>query len=171
MATNRELASLVSRGQSSTSGYASRAYFAALSLAILDVALYRVDIAPNAPLLLEGTRVRAVQVGTSRAPIIDSTSCPAHLLMLLGALAGVARGAQALATRDDARAMAEAERDAESTSSGLLDRLRSRMMGVEGLKDASTLSEDEQMVSSVALGIQKLGMGECSRLPPTYNRC
>jgi hypothetical protein len=165
MATNRPLAALVAEGQRSKEGYGARSFFAALSLAILDVALERIDLSSAAGVPSAspgaGVRVRAVQVGEhDERPTIDAASCPPHLLPLLGALGGVARAVQALARQDDELAMRDAEQGlATADGSAAIGRVRARLLGaLEGVQAQHAEVADEQ-VAGAALAINKLAIG------------
>ncbi|PWN45592.1 hypothetical protein IE81DRAFT_308706 [Ceraceosorus guamensis] len=141
MATNPALAQLVARGHQGArgEGYASRAYFAALTLSILDVALYRVDVerGETSSDIAGPPRqvvVRGVQTDSNKASSISLDECPKHLIPMMLGLGGIASAAQTLAIADDQRAMRDAEQGKRTKESeGRIAGVRTKLLGTEEL--------------------------------------
>ncbi|ORY61918.1 hypothetical protein BCR35DRAFT_309002 [Leucosporidium creatinivorum] len=132
--------------------WASRAYFASTCLAILEVALTRVD----------SDGVRVVNMGGSSPRVIGPRETPPYLRKFLGKLVEVSQAARAMAEEDDERAMREAA-EGDITSEPRLDRLRERLeKGAGGETSEGSRTSTEQTVASLANAINELAIGMAS---------
>ncbi|PWN92949.1 hypothetical protein FA10DRAFT_263677 [Acaromyces ingoldii] len=154
IATNPSLRDVMRRGPT----WASRAYYASLCLAILDVALTRV--ATHAA----EVEVRTVQLNDHAVEPIRRSSCPANLVSLLVQLGHVAERCQSLREADDERAIKDAERGQETPEGArLVDELTQRLLGDVGERRRSEDIERreadlQRQVGETAIMINRLAM-------------
>lgn len=132
--------------------WASRAYFASTSLAILEVALTRVS----------SSGVRAVHLGRSTPRVIGAAETPEYLRPFFGQLVEVAQAAQAMAEEDDEKAMKSAA-EGKVVSDPKMERLRERLEKGAGEGDlvGRTTSVDGS-VAALANAINQLAIGAFS---------
>ncbi|GAA5945838.1 hypothetical protein JCM3775_001901 [Rhodotorula graminis] len=142
--------SMLARG----ADYAPQAFFASTALAILDVALTRVD----------EHGVRPVHMGHGSPTRIGLRDTPPYLRPLLGGLVELSQASRALQDEDDARAVREATEGVEQLTPPRLDQLRERL--VQGV--GATEEEDVQ-VQAIANGVNQLALG-MSSLPAFRER-
>ncbi|KDE06668.1 hypothetical protein MVLG_03015 [Microbotryum lychnidis-dioicae p1A1 Lamole] len=165
LVSSTSLRSLASRGPE----WQSRLFFASSCLAILEVALTRVDD--------EG--VRTVNLGSGRRSVIEASDTPPHLRPLFTKLLQVSRVARSTMQQDDVRAIQEATDDVPPSTSRI-DRLRYRLEnGVEhetetreGARGQGADDEDGAEGSTVvklANGINELALA-MARLPEFSER-
>lgn len=162
--TNPSLLALTARGP----GWASRVFFAATSLAILEVALSRVSP--------EGVRV--VHLGHSSPRLISPRECPAYLRPFLSKLGKVSQVARQVADEDDERAMEEAVAGRDGGESRL-DWLRARLVaggelerGGEGggaMGEGGGREEGDERARGLANSVNELALGMVS-LPAFMER-
>ncbi|KAK4702134.1 hypothetical protein P7C70_g4093, partial [Phenoliferia sp. Uapishka_3] len=147
--------SLLSRGPQ----WASRAFFTSTSLAILEVALTRVN----------HMGVRVVHMGRSSPRTIGPQDTPPYLRSFLSKLMEVADAAKAMSEEDDERAMREAA-EGDVTTEPRLGRLRERLErgAGEGDEDGRRASV-EGSVATLANAIGELAIGMAS-LPSFQER-
>ncbi|GAA6058236.1 hypothetical protein JCM3770_007428 [Rhodotorula araucariae] len=134
--------------------WAPKAFFASTALAILDVALTRID----------QHGVRPVHLGRGSPKIIGLHETPPYLRPFLGNLVEVSQAVRALAEEDDARAVREATEGVEQLTPPRLDRLKERLalgVGAEETLESSRSSTDSQ-VAALANVINQLALGMTS---------
>ncbi|BGP37932.1 hypothetical protein JCM10449v2_001859 [Rhodotorula kratochvilovae] len=134
--------------------WAPKAFFASTALAILDVALTRID----------QHGVRPVHLGRGSPKVIGLHETPPYLRRFLGSLIEVSQAVRALAEEDDARAVREATEGVEHLTPPRLDRLKERLalgVGAEETLESSRSSTDGQ-VAALANAINQLALGMTS---------
>lgn len=146
---------LLGRGPS----WASRVYFASTCLAILEVALNRVD----------ENGVRVVQMGASPRTI-GGNETPPYLRTLLNTLMEISQACRQMRDEDDERAIIEAT-EGEVTTVPRLDRLRERLEKGVGVGDIGEEAErsTDQSVAMLANAINECALGMAS-LPAFADR-
>ncbi|TNY19795.1 hypothetical protein DMC30DRAFT_417543 [Rhodotorula diobovata] len=127
--------------------WAPQAFFASTALAILDVALRRVD----------DNGVRPVHFGHGSPRYIGLGDTPPYLRPLLGGLVELSQASRALQEEDDARAVREATEGVEQLTPPRLDQLKDRLAQGVG----ATFGDDEQ-VAALANAINQLALGMTS---------
>lgn len=152
--TNPSLPRLTALGPA----YASRAFFAATALAILEVALTRVSA--------EG--VHAVHLGRTSPRVIGARECPAYLRPFLAKLGRVAQVAREVAEEDDRRAMEDAV-EGRAGGEGRVEWLRGRLAagaeaggggdGEESLGHGGGREEGDERVRGLANDVNELALG------------
>ncbi|KAG0146162.1 hypothetical protein CROQUDRAFT_671351 [Cronartium quercuum f. sp. fusiforme G11] len=134
--------------KSSTDGQLSRAYFAALSLAILDVSLSRTN--------LETQSVNVVQLSANQPTQINSDNCPIALKPLMKEFIYISTLSQTLASEDDTIAMRAALSDEHAffnmSSKTKIERLRFE------LENGPSLDEQEIEIVNGSNVINKLAL-------------
>ncbi|GAA5848542.1 hypothetical protein JCM8547_004545 [Rhodosporidiobolus lusitaniae] len=134
--------------------YAAKAFFSSTCLAILDVALSRMD----------AQGVHAVNLGRGSPKVIGASETPPYLRPFLRTLVEVSQACQALAQEDDERAVREATEGVEQLTPPKLDRLKLRLaqgVGAEDTVESSRASTDGQ-VAQLANAINGLALGMTS---------
>lgn len=147
MVETPSILAMLARGREWT----SKAFFASTCLAILSVALTRVD----------ADGVRTVRLGRGSPTVIGLHQTPAYLQPFLGRLVEVSQAVRALAEADDARALQEASEGIEKLTPPKLDRLKERLtlgVGAEETLDSSSQSTDAE-VFGLANAINTLALG------------
>ncbi|GAA6037128.1 hypothetical protein JCM8097_008750 [Rhodosporidiobolus ruineniae] len=134
--------------------WASKAFFASTCLAILEVALTRMD----------RNGVRVVNLGSDSPKYIGGAQTPPYLRPFLSKLVEVSQAVQSLAAADDARAVQEATEGVEHLTPPKLDRLKERLargVGAEETLRSSRESRDGE-VEMLANAINGLALGMTS---------
>ena len=170
--------SLLARG----ADYAPQAFFASTALAILDVALTRVDEHGVRPVHFGHGSPTRIGLGDTPRASLPSLSHPppslcskqkltarpfppaAYLRPLLGGLVELSQASRALQDEDDARAVREATEGAEQLTPPRLDQLRERLAQGVG----ATEEQDEQ-VQVLANGVSQLALGASLSSPPSLS--
>ncbi|GEM09641.1 hypothetical protein Rt10032_c08g3658 [Rhodotorula toruloides] len=141
--------------------WSAKAFFAATCLAIVEVALTRID----------RHGVRAVDLGRTSPKVIGLNETPTHLRPFLSRLVEVSQALRALADADDARAVQEATEGIERLTPPKLDRLKERL--AKGIGAEETLSSARSGVdgelAGLANAINTLALG-MSALPAFRER-
>ncbi|GAA5830303.1 hypothetical protein JCM11251_001299 [Rhodosporidiobolus azoricus] len=134
--------------------WASKAFFASTCLAILEVALSRMD----------RRGVRVVDTGRGAPKVIGAGETPLYLRPFLSKLVEVSQAVQMMAAEDDERAVKEASEGAEQLTPPRLDRLKERL--AQGVGAAATLessrSSTDGMVAQLANAINGLALAMTS---------
>ncbi|GAA5958680.1 hypothetical protein JCM21900_001552 [Sporobolomyces salmonicolor] len=134
--------------------WASRAFFASTCLAILEVALTRMD---------EGG-VRTVNLGRGSPRVIGIRETPPYLRPFLSKLVELSQAIQSLAEEDDERAMREAADGATEFTPPKMERLKERLakgVGAEETVAGSAASRDQQ-VAGLANAVNEMALGMAS---------
>ncbi|GAA6062057.1 hypothetical protein JCM10212_005042 [Sporobolomyces blumeae] len=141
--------------------WAPRAFFASTCLAILEVALSRVDT----------HGVRVVDMGRRAPKVIGIAETPPYLRPFLGKLVELSQAVQALAAQDDERAIEQATSGTIPTSAPRIEQLRARLAGGVGSQRGLEPDdrEGEQQLSSLANAINEMALG-MSSLPAFRER-
>ncbi|KAL8286153.1 hypothetical protein RQP46_004641 [Phenoliferia psychrophenolica] len=146
---------LMSRGPE----WASRAFFASTALAILEIALTRVD----------HSGVRVVHMGRSTPRTIGPHETPPYLRGFLSKLLEVSDAAKAMELEDDERAMREAA-EGDVTSEPRMERLKERLEKGAGEGDGpGSRSSVDGSVAMLANAIGELAIG-MAKLPSFQDR-
>ncbi|GAA5885431.1 hypothetical protein JCM6882_009618 [Rhodosporidiobolus microsporus] len=134
--------------------WASKAFFASTCLAILEVALSRMD----------RRGVRVVDTGRSAPKFIGAGETPLYLRPFLSKLVEVSQSVQAMAVEDDERAVKEATEGVEQLTVPRLDRLKERLaqgVGADSTLESSRSSTDG-MVAQLANAVNGLALAMTS---------
>ncbi|BGP13853.1 hypothetical protein JCM10213_002491 [Rhodosporidiobolus nylandii] len=134
--------------------WASKAFFASTTLAILEVALSRMD----------RHGVHAVNLGRSAPRVIGPSETPAHLRPFLSKLVEVSQAVQAVAAEDTERAVREASEGVEQLTPPKLERLKERLARGVGAEEtlASSRSSTDGQVAQLANAINGLALAMTS---------
>ncbi|GAA5968209.1 hypothetical protein JCM11641_003770 [Rhodosporidiobolus odoratus] len=141
--------------------WAAKAFFAATCLAILEVALSRMD----------RSGVHAVDLGRNAPKVIGPGETPSYLRPFLAKLVEVSQAVQALAEEDNERAIREASEGVEQLTPPKLERLKERLsegVGAPETVTSSRISADGQ-VAQLANAVNALALG-MSSLPAFRER-
>ncbi|GAA6009063.1 hypothetical protein JCM10207_004081 [Rhodosporidiobolus poonsookiae] len=132
--------------------WAAKAFFASTCLAILEVALTRLD----------EHGVRAVNMGRGSPKVIGAGETPAYLRPFLGKLFEVSQAVRQLAEQDDARAIQEASEGVDPLTPPRLDRLKERIargVGVEHDPPVRSSESADREVAQLANAVNGLALG------------
>lgn len=171
LATNQDLLSLLER--SGDKAWSSRCFFASLSLAILDVCLFRV-VLPTLPDMIHisaGIRkstfpwneayVKTVHYSTGQDKV-SLENCPMELTKLLSSVFRIGMFVQSLSESDDKRAIEDAGEGKETSEKELyIYRLKRKLLGDVATQSQQSELPGEEYVQEANVMVNRLALGEC----------
>jgi len=174
LATNQDLLSLLQR--KGDKSWSSRCYFASLSLAILDVCLFRVHLPtlPDINHISTGLRrhsfpwneafVKTVHFGNGdgEKDRVTLENCPMELSKLLSSLFRIAMLVQALGESDDRKAIQDAGEGRETNEEELyIYRLKRKLLGDVATKFQQPTFRGEEHIQEASVMVNRLALGQC----------